>query len=334
MNPTRAQKFRLGIFVLVSTGVLVGTLLMMIGTSFLEQRDEYYVRFQGSVGGLEPGSQVRLNGIRVGRVDGVKIDPDDPAYVRVLLSLDAETPITKDTIATLNMQGITGMKYIELHGATLESERLEPGSEITAGGSDIDLLTEKAVDIALKIDILLNNLVAATSGENVKLVTSILGEVDGTLQETRKLIADNRPAITNIIGNVSKTSDELPVMTAEVAATMSEVKATVVALREIVDPKQFKRVLTLLASTLTELNKRVGPDELGKVFADADTLVLNTDKLVYDANVTLVRLRDDLRRTLDELAQSTENIAEFTQILVEDPAALISGRSSTDRALP
>lgn len=334
MNPTRAQKFRLGVFVLVSTGVLVATLLMMIGTSFLERRDEYFVRFQGSVGGLEPGSQVRLNGIRVGRVDGVAIDADDPALVRVTLSLDADTPITEDTVATLNMQGITGLKYIELHGATRDSKRLEPGSEIKSGGSDIDLLTEKAVDIALKIDTLLNNLVAATSGENVELLTSILAEVNTTMAETRKLIEDNRPVITRIIANVGQTTDELPALTAELSTTLTEVRATVTQLRDLIDPAQIKRVLTLAANLLQELVKRAGPDELGKVLADADALVLNTDKLVYDANVTLVRLRDDLRRTLEELAQSTENFAEFTQILVEDPAALISGRSSSDRALP
>jgi hypothetical protein len=45
-------------------------------------------------------------------------------------------------------------------------------------------------------------------------------------------------------------------------------------------------------------------------------------------------MRDDLRRALDDLATSSENIAELTQILVDNPSALISGRSERDRPLP
>ena len=69
--------------------------------------------------------------------------PKDPGPSRTVLpvpgvvplSLQAGTPVTEDTVATLQMQGITGLKYIELQGGTNEARRLSPGDKV----QDVDL---------------------------------------------------------------------------------------------------------------------------------------------------------------------------------------------------
>jgi len=85
---------------------------------------------------------------------------------------------------------------------------------------------------------------------------------------------------------------------------------------------------------LLNIKDRTSKQELGRTIAFVTALTEESIKFVQDADVTLLRTRDDLRRALDELATSTENFAEFTQILVDNPSALISGRNEAVRALP
>ncbi len=69
----------------------------------------YAIYFEGSVTGLQEGSQVQYRGIPVGRIVTIGIDPDNVERVRAIAEIDDNTPITEDTIATLEMQGITGI---------------------------------------------------------------------------------------------------------------------------------------------------------------------------------------------------------------------------------
>ena len=62
----------------------------------------------GSVSGLQEGGQVLYRGIPVGRVAEIRIDPDNVENVLVTVEIDRETPIKQDTVATLEMQGLTG----------------------------------------------------------------------------------------------------------------------------------------------------------------------------------------------------------------------------------
>jgi len=145
---TAAQKVRLGVFVTLTTLIFVGTLAVLTGLRLSEQRDTYFIRYRMSLSGLEPSAQVKLNGVRVGRVDGIRIDRDDPNVVIVDVSLDRGTPVKKDAKAVVTLAGITGLKYIELTGGSREAAFIEPGGEIPAGESVLDRLTGRAEDIA------------------------------------------------------------------------------------------------------------------------------------------------------------------------------------------
>jgi phospholipid/cholesterol/gamma-HCH transport system substrate-binding protein len=163
---TRAQKVRLGLFMTISTVLLVGTMVVLAGLELGRQRDTYTVRYTTSMSGLEPGSSVKYNGVRVGSVDALRINREDVAEVIVTLSLEHGTPVKKDTKAVVNMAGITGLKFIELSGGTSGSGFVEPGGEILGGESTLDKLTGRAEAIAEKAELLLNQLNKAVSDEN------------------------------------------------------------------------------------------------------------------------------------------------------------------------
>ena len=76
----------------------------------------YRLRFAGSVAGLRPGSSVLYNGIRVGEVKLVRIDPADPFKVEAMIGVEPETPIRVDTRVAIETQGLMGSPAVVMGG--------------------------------------------------------------------------------------------------------------------------------------------------------------------------------------------------------------------------
>ena len=86
--------------------------------------DPYQIAFAGSVTGLQQGSQVRYRGVPVGRVADIRIDPQRVEWVLVTIEVERGTPIRQDTVASLEMQGVTGIAFVQLQGGTQASPPL------------------------------------------------------------------------------------------------------------------------------------------------------------------------------------------------------------------
>ena len=81
-----------------------------------------------SVGGLESGADVRINGIKVGTVLDQTIDKDTfDAIVRMSVSPDIHLP--DDTVATIDSSGLLGDKYLKLIPGTSKTA-IAPGGKI------------------------------------------------------------------------------------------------------------------------------------------------------------------------------------------------------------
>lgn len=108
----RAHALVAGIFVLL-LGVAAGFALWW----FTDQREElttYHLVSTGSVTGLNPQAQVRFRGISAGKVNSIRIDPDDPRHIIVSVDVRSDLPITRGTRATLGYQGVTGLAFVQL----------------------------------------------------------------------------------------------------------------------------------------------------------------------------------------------------------------------------
>jgi phospholipid/cholesterol/gamma-HCH transport system substrate-binding protein len=84
----------------------------------------YRIHFPDSVSGLTVGDPVKYQGVDVGTVKSMGIDPDDSRLVRVEVRLRKETPVKTDTSASLAMKGITGVVFVELTGGDPAAQTL------------------------------------------------------------------------------------------------------------------------------------------------------------------------------------------------------------------
>src|SRR6516164_4469091 len=99
---TRAPYALIGLFVLAVIGAVFGFVYWLHNTGGLGERAVYRVRFENTVSGLLTGAAVLFNGIRVGEVTALWLNPDDPRQVMA-------------TIAIV-FQGLTGVPVIALKG--------------------------------------------------------------------------------------------------------------------------------------------------------------------------------------------------------------------------
>ncbi|MDR3323544.1 MAG: MlaD family protein [Zoogloeaceae bacterium] len=128
----RAHALIAGLFTLL-LGAAVVLALYFFGEPPEETREVIVVTRQ-NVSGLNPQAQVRYRGIRVGKVLGIQLDPQDVSNILIRIEVVQQVPLTRSTSAKLAHQGVTGIAHV-----LLEDD-----------GSDRQPLSEKLPRIAMQ----------------------------------------------------------------------------------------------------------------------------------------------------------------------------------------
>lgn len=115
---TRASYILVGSFVLTLIAGLFGFIVWVAKVQVEESRQAYRMYVTGSVTGLQTGSAVRYQGIPIGTVTDLRVDPENVSRVRVTVEVTGDTPIKADSIASIELQGLTGGAYVQIAGGT------------------------------------------------------------------------------------------------------------------------------------------------------------------------------------------------------------------------
>ena len=113
---TRARYALIGLFMLAVIGASFAFVYWLENKGGFGERETYRVQFESSVSGLLIGSAVLFNGIRVGEVTGISLNPDEPQQVIAEISVLKNTPIREDTRVNVEQQGLTGGVAVTLTG--------------------------------------------------------------------------------------------------------------------------------------------------------------------------------------------------------------------------
>ena len=120
----KAHYALIGSFVIMALIAAVSFAMWLSNSQFDQQFDDYEVVFNGPVRGLSQGSEVRLNGLKVGDVTGLRFDMQNPNAVIVDIQVQEGTPIFADSTAKLEPQGLTGLSYLQVFPGTVEGGQM------------------------------------------------------------------------------------------------------------------------------------------------------------------------------------------------------------------
>jgi len=115
---TRANFALIGAFTLAVVLAAFAFVFWFSGSGKTAQYETYELIVRGSVDGLTPGSTVQFNGLKVGSVTSMEIDPTDPGKVKVLIAVDKKTPVKTNTRARVEQKTFTGVAVVSLVGGT------------------------------------------------------------------------------------------------------------------------------------------------------------------------------------------------------------------------
>jgi phospholipid/cholesterol/gamma-HCH transport system substrate-binding protein len=170
----RARYALVGISILMVTLAGFGFVYWLKNFGGFADRVTYQVRFDGSVAGLLLGSAVQFNGMKVGEVTDLTLNPDDPRQVLVTIAVSRSTPVRADTEAGLTYSGLTGVPGVALTGGSPDapppqSQDGAPPLLVASPGGNVNW-TDAARDAFARVDTLLS--------ENSDSVTSMLDNLD------------------------------------------------------------------------------------------------------------------------------------------------------------
>jgi phospholipid/cholesterol/gamma-HCH transport system substrate-binding protein len=133
----------------------------------------YRVQFEGPVAGLLRGSAVLFNGIRVGEVTDLALDPTKPRQVQATIAVERSAPVRKDTEVSIDFQGLTGSPVVTLTGGnsseTLIGVKGEPPILVARTDSG-QTMSQSARDVLHRLDGIL--------AENAQPLRDMLANID------------------------------------------------------------------------------------------------------------------------------------------------------------
>lgn len=199
-----------GAFVITLLLAIVFSIIWLSSDFSITNQAKYYVYMKESVAGLSIDSPVEFNGVNVGAVKNIKISPNDPQLVKLVLNIKANTPITQGTTATISGRGFTGISYVALKDKSTNLNPLvkKPGQKYPVIPSApslyvridtaLSILTENFHDVAQSLQKLLNP-------ENQESINKILHNMQ---RITGELAANNR-RMTDILRNTQKVTQQI-----------------------------------------------------------------------------------------------------------------------------
>ncbi len=314
MNP-RSEQALVGLFVLVATAVLVGTVFAISGA--FGRSTHTFHSFVTFAGGIESGSGVRYSGgPKIGRVDRVRIDPQNPARIEITFKVQSDLPVKADSRVKIMSMSPLGDNHLEILPGTPKAALAPDGSQLTAENYiDFNAITAQINDLgphATELIATLNDrateLKVTVDRVNDLLSVQNRANLSATLANTRGMLEENRPALRATLQHINSVSEKLEPLLQDFQKTSAEAN------------KAIDHIDSLIGENRADIRQAVA--ELRRTLA-------NTTDLTAHLNQTLDVNSENIDELLDNFRHVSENLKEFTNTTKSRPYPLI--RSSNPR---
>jgi phospholipid/cholesterol/gamma-HCH transport system substrate-binding protein len=303
----KSSKFLIGLFVISGT-LICAAIIIWVGAARIFMKGSLYsVYFDESVQGLQVDSAIKYRGVEIGKVESIKVAPDY-RLIEVIMKIELEGDLQKQTIATLKTAGITGIVFIELD--QLRTGDLSSSPKITFKSS-YPVIPSRRSEISR---------IMADTGVIMKNIKDIdLKGISDQLRNTTKAIENfvEGKRVNNIIANLESTSANLNQAISKINKTLAEGKVDQAAHETMGVLSDARQLIGQAKNEIEALNLKEKSSR--------------TDILLEDINKKAKIITNELQDTSENLRVTSENLQKLSDNLTKNPSELIFSKPAPPR---
>lgn len=305
-----SKEFKTGLVVIISLGVLFAGVNFLKGFRIFSNAFEFHAVYS-EVDGLVSSNPVLMNGLKIGQVKSVKLDPKNPDRVVVTFIVDyPDLYVPKNSTAELISSDLLGSKAIRLNmgeaysendfaqsGDTLISTKEESLQEsINKQVAPLKNKTEELIssveNIIVSVNAFWDTSAANVINESLYDVRAAVDNFGNLANQLNYLVADERARLGRIFGNIESISYNLK----ESNDRLTKIFTNVEDITDSLSQTNYKTTIDEANKTLAEVNSLLlkinnGEGTIGALVQD--------DSLYYELVKTNREVQDlvwDLRQ--------------------------------------
>lgn len=294
----RTHAIVVGVFALLFGFGLVFSFWWLNGAQ--QELNYYTVISKQPVTGLVAESVVKFRGVAVGKVREISLAPDDKTTVLVKIRLPQSLKLSKETVAELRPQGVTGLAYIDLNDTSTTAPTLKDGDSIMLQASVVDKLLERGPAIVAELETLLKTSNEAVANTNQIIKSMNSGDLNKSLANVEQASRQLEPLLVT----ASKTLERISTMASE--KNQAQIRSTLASMQKTAD--NFQPLLTELGATSKEYR------ELASTVKQGTTQL--TETLNYETMPKLNSLTQNVNYDVRSLGQVIDMLEDNPQSII------------------
>jgi len=289
------EEIKAGIIIIASLAILTSFIILIGGSQLFEKYDKYYIKVMNTAG-LETGAQVRLGGVRVGRVTDVKppVNPGEPVGVEI--GVKRGTVLYKGTKALITQIGFVGDIYLLLAVESTINDKIKVGDVIpTEEKVQFDLLMAKMNTLSQSVDSLIKDIDKLFSQKNVKGIETLIGNTN--------------TAIVSGTSNLEKIAMNMKDTTGKLERVLNEVED----------------VIRTNKGEVAQLIKKAREDieKAGEMIKSIESTARSVEKTSKSADKAIDLQSRNLENLIGTMTKTTEELQELLQEIRHKPWSVI-----------
>jgi phospholipid/cholesterol/gamma-HCH transport system substrate-binding protein len=310
----KTSKFMIGLFVIIGVSIGLIAIIWLGASKYFEKGGTYATYFDESVQGLQKDSTVKYRGVDVGRVEKIRVAPDN-ALIEVVMKINLKGELQRSHIAQLKPAGITGIVFIEL-------DRKGPGEQ----------------DLSPKLSFASEYPIIASKPSDIK---QILSGVQGVLENLNKIDAKGISegivsTVANLNGVITKVDNalaekRLDEIIVEVKNTLVKVQNFATNIEGEIHALNLAKTGAHLENTTAKIDKIVNSGEIEAALKEAKETIGKLNQWVDRLDKRSLTITNDVKVISENLRRASESLDMLIERVYASPSDLLFGQPPPPR---
>lgn len=296
----KTSNFMLGLFVTIGVFLAAAAILWWGASKYFQKGEPYVTYFDESVQGLQVDSSVKYRGVDVGRVEQIRVAPDNK-LIAVIMKIELQGDVERETVAQLKAAGITGIVFVDLDRRGAEEADLSPKLSFPPDFPVIPSRPSQVAQILTSIDAIMDKVKAfdlqAISGKMEKEVRDLSSQIQQTAKSVENFFQG--PTTQSILKNVESAT--------------RKADESLLRMEKILAEGNVERILARTEAAVAQMDRTMGRVDMALAEGNLEGVLQEGRSVLQEARIVLSSLKEEIRSM--KLGETTLPIKELAENL-------------------